>query len=110
MMGLKAGQITEAMAVSELQKTQMLLSRVFEEAKRLENWVGLDRDYFKDKVTTARIIDAIIWLEREVFGEVRWSAERTAVVKLGDPIDVSNYDSAQNLAKDCREKVMEMLR
>jgi hypothetical protein len=86
------------------------MSRVFDEAKRLENWVGLDRDYFKENVTTGRIIDAIIRLDREVFGEVRWSAERTAVVKLGDPIDASNYDSAQNLAKDCREKVIGMLR
>lgn len=86
------------------------MSRVFDEAKRLENWVGLDRDYFKDRVTTSRIIDAIIRLEREVFGEVRWSAERTAVVRLGEPIEVSKYENAQNLAKDCRDKVIEMLR
>jgi hypothetical protein len=86
------------------------MSRVFDEARRLENWVGLDRDYFKENVTTGRIVDAIIRLEREVFGEVLWSAERTAVVKLGSPIEVSHYQDATKLAGDCRAKVVEMLR
>jgi 1-acyl-sn-glycerol-3-phosphate acyltransferase len=86
------------------------MSRVYEEAKRLENWVGLDRDYFKDQVTDARLIDAIIRLEREVFGEVLWDAERIAAIKLGEPIDTASYTSADTLAADCRAAIMAMLR
>jgi hypothetical protein len=86
------------------------MSRVYEEAKRLENWVGLDRDYFKDQVTDARLIDAIIRLEREVFGEVLWDTERIAAIKLGEPIDTASYTSADTLAADCRAAIMAMLR
>jgi hypothetical protein len=85
------------------------MTRVFEEAARLENWIGLDRDYFKH-ANQHRIIDAIIRLEREVFGEVKWSAERTAVVKLGEPIDARSHENAESLAGACRDKIVEMLR
>jgi hypothetical protein len=86
------------------------MSRVFEEAKRLENWVGLERDYFRENVTTERMVDAIIRLEREVFGDVRWSAERTAVLKLGDEINVSEFSDAALLTDHCRSEIMSMLR
>jgi 1-acyl-sn-glycerol-3-phosphate acyltransferase len=85
------------------------MSRVFDEAKRLENWIGLDREYFRESVSTHRIIDAIIRLEREVFGEVLWSAERTAVVRLGDPIDAKTALDAEELAERSRATIQEML-
>lgn len=85
------------------------MARIFEEGRRLENWIALDRDYFREKVTTHRIIDTIIRLEREVFGEVRWSAERTCALRVGEPIDVSNYHEAEKLATDSREQVINLL-
>ncbi|MDQ2986871.1 MAG: 1-acyl-sn-glycerol-3-phosphate acyltransferase [Armatimonadota bacterium] len=85
------------------------MARIFEDAHRLENWIALDRDYFREKVTTHRIIDTIVRLEREVFGEVRWSAERTCALRVGDPIDVSNYDAAEQLATNSREQVIALL-
>ena len=75
----------------------------------MENWIGLDRDYFKH-ANQHRIIDAIIRLEREVFGEVKWSAERTAVVKLGEQIEARTHEDAESLANTCRDRIVEMLR
>lgn len=86
------------------------LNRVFDEARRLENWIALDADYFREGATTNRVIDAIIRLEREVFGDVRWSAERECVILLGDAMDVGAYDSAEILANVCRDRISGMLR
>lgn len=85
------------------------MSRVYEEAKRLENWIALDAQYFRERVTTNRIIDTVIRLEREVFGEVRWSAERVCALRLGKPVDTREHSSAQALADHCLSQIVDLL-
>lgn len=85
------------------------MDRVYDEAKRLENWIALDANYFRDSITTNKIVDTIIRFEREVFGEVRWSAERVCAVRLGDAIDTRGFSEGRVLAGHCLDQIVTLL-
>jgi len=56
------------------------------------NFMGLDECYLNQSMTTERFMDIIGLMEREVFGARRFWGLRKAVVRVGEPIDLKDYD------------------
>ncbi|OPY71700.1 MAG: Acyltransferase [Syntrophorhabdus sp. PtaU1.Bin002] len=56
------------------------------------NFMGLDECYLNQSMTTERFMDIIGLMEREVFGARRFWGLRKAVVRVGEPLDLKDYD------------------
>lgn len=96
-------------AARSLYKT---LLRVFE-------FVGFDAGYFDEHPTVERFLDVLGLLEHEVYGRRRFYGPRTALVKVGDPVNLQDYkirhrdnkkDACREITSLLQSSVQEMLR
>ena len=66
---------------------------------RVANWIAVEDNYVRSKPTPERMADNIRRLEIEVFGEARLRGPRRAIVRVGAPIDLSQYWDAYRVSR-----------
>ena len=85
------------------QERQAVVQDYYEDLWRLLQFVALEDGYVKASMTFERFLDVLCLLEMEVCRERKIWGPRTALVKVGQPIDLK--DRADQYDRDKREAV-----
>jgi len=67
---------------------------------QVRNFVALDTAYIEERPTVERLFDVIGLLEVEVFGKRRFTGPRKAVVRVGEPVPLLDYQARFRRERD----------
>ncbi|MBX7132374.1 MAG: 1-acyl-sn-glycerol-3-phosphate acyltransferase [Fimbriimonadaceae bacterium] len=71
------------------QEEQRRIRPLFDDMRRLANWVAIRDSYVAEHPSVERFIDTLRRMEAEVFGKVRMRMRKRCLVRLGDPFELT---------------------
>jgi 1-acyl-sn-glycerol-3-phosphate acyltransferase len=89
-----------------LREQRLAIKPLYDTLLRVFQFVGFDTRYIDENPTIERFLDVLGLLEYEVLGKRRFYRPRTALVKIGTPVDLAQY--AGRYREDKRNTVSEV--